>query len=292
MSIIPNIDFVSIHGGHSGQFCCHAQDSLESVVQAYVQKGFRWVGITEHMAPTESRFIYPDEIDAGFDVDALFARFEAYIEHCRCLQERYASQITIYAGFETEAYNGALKYAAELRSIYKPDYIVGSVHHVKDIPFDMGSEQYDQALKLTGGYEELYTVYFDRQYELLQRLKPEVVGHFDLIRIYDSRYFEHLNLPSVWRRICRNLEFIRSHGLILDFNLKALTKGATEPYVSASILKQALKMGIAMVPGDDSHGVSSVGGNIEKGIEILVAAGANTHWMKPVDVGKTAQLHA
>jgi histidinol-phosphatase (PHP family) len=113
-----------------------------------------------------------------------------------------------------------------------------------------------------------------------------VVGHFDLIRIYDAHYPDHLSLPAVWGRICRNLEFIQKNGLVLDFNLKALSKGASEPYVSAPILRQALDMGIAVVPGDDSHGIASVGGHIEKGIEILVAAGADTQWLKPIDIKK------
>jgi len=131
---------------------------------------------------------------------------------------------------------------------------------------------------------ELYCAYFDRQYELLSALKPEVVGHFDLIRIFDPNYLEHLVLPQVWERICRNLEFIRTNGLILDFNLRALSKGAEEPYVSKPILKKALSMGIAVVPGDDSHGVDSVGGHMDRGIEILSACGAATRWKRPVEV--------
>lgn len=284
MSLKNNIDFVSVHGGHSGQFCHHAQDSLAAVVEAYIEKGFAWVGITEHMPPVDNEFLYPDESAAGLNTEKTRDRFGKYIETCRSLQEKYASRICLFVGFETEAYRGALKYAMELRSQYKPDYIVGSVHHVNDIPFDMSPEQYVRALKSAGGYAELYTAYFDRQYELLRRLQPEVVGHFDLIRIFDPLYAAHLTLQPVWERICRNLEFIRAHGLIMDFNLKALSKGAVEPYVSAAILKQALSMGIAMVPGDDSHGVSSVGNHIEKGIEILEAMGGDTRWLRPVDV--------
>ncbi len=32
--------YVSIHGGHSGEFCSHAQDSLEEMVQEYIRQGF------------------------------------------------------------------------------------------------------------------------------------------------------------------------------------------------------------------------------------------------------------
>ena len=199
-------------------------------------------------------------------------------------ENKLTSKIEVYVGFETEAYSGALDYAAKLREQHRPDYIVGSVHHIDDISFDMGSDQYAKALQAAGGYESLYSAYFDRQYELLHHLKPEVVGHFDLIRIFDANYLDHLLLPLVWKRICRNLEFIRQEGLILDFNLRALSKGAVEPYVARPILKQALSMGIALVPGDDSHGVAGVAKGFEEGINVLKANNAPINWIRPIDI--------
>ncbi|MGD9211214.1 MAG: histidinol-phosphatase [Desulfobacteraceae bacterium] len=279
----PNsaVELVSIHGGHSGQFCSHALDSLEAIVKEYICKGFVWIGITEHIPPTNDRFLYPDEKAAGLTPEIMRQRFNNYVKTCRELQKKYEGQIQIYTAFETEGYPEALSYAEELRLRYRPDYIVGSLHHINDISFDSGIDEYSKALQSVGGYEALYSTYFDRQYELLCRLRPEVVGHFDLIRIFDSNYNDHLLLPEVWQRICRNLEFIRKNDLILDFNLRALSKGAKEPYVAVPILKQALSLGIALVPGDDSHGVASVGENIEKGITQLISAGANTQWIRP-----------
>ena len=43
------IELVSLHGGHSGEFCSHARDTLEEMVLAYIDQGFDRVGITEHM---------------------------------------------------------------------------------------------------------------------------------------------------------------------------------------------------------------------------------------------------
>ena len=40
---------ISLHGGHSGEFCCHAQDGLADIIAQYIQMGFRQVGITEHI---------------------------------------------------------------------------------------------------------------------------------------------------------------------------------------------------------------------------------------------------
>lgn len=272
---------VSVHGGHSGDFCNHARDGLDAVVETYVRKGFRWVGITEHMPPVSDRFLYPEEMAAGLDAAAIRARFERYIHTCRELQRRYEADIRIFVGMETEAYTGALNYAEQLIKEFRPDYWVGSVHHVADIPIDGTAELYREAAAAVGGIDRLYCDYFDRQLEMIRRLTPAVVGHFDLIRIFDDDYPARLEKPEITARITRNLDLIRELGLILDFNVRALAKGASEPYVSTPILRMAIDRGIAVVPGDDSHGVDTVGQNLDEGMAILKQMGADTRWRRP-----------
>src|SRR5690606_6562191 len=82
-----------------------------------------------------------------------------------------------------------------------------------------------------------------------------------------------LALPSVAQRVQRNLDFIRDKDLILDFNLRGFHKGE-EQYPCREILLEALRLGIAVVPGDDSHGVASVGKHFERGLEVLRELGA------------------
>jgi histidinol-phosphatase (PHP family) len=82
-------------------------------------------------------------------------------------------------------------------------------------------------------------------------------------------------------RIKRNLQLIQELDLIMDFNLRSLLKGADEPYISRVILEMALELGISIVPGDDSHGLSSVGANMEKAIAILEELGCDTNWQEP-----------
>jgi histidinol-phosphatase (PHP family) len=116
---------------------------------------------------------------------------------------------------------------------------------------------------------------------MIKLLQPAVVGHFDLIRIFDPGYKERLLLPEIMERIKRNLQLIGELELILDFNLRSLLKGADEPYISRVILEMAVEMGISVVPGDDSHGLGSVGANMEKAVAILRELGCNTNWKEP-----------
>ena len=278
---MADIKLVSVHGGHSGSFCGHAVDTLEAIVERYVELGFEWVCLTEHMPAEITRLIAPEEATQGFDVVELQQRFDEYFVEARRLKVLHQDKIDILVGFETDAYTGYEDSVARLISRHQPDMIVGSVHHVHDILFDGKLEDYKRAAELSGSLEALYCDYFDKQLELIERFQPAVVGHFDLIRIHDSNYMQRWEDVEVRDRALRNLTRIKELGLILDLNVRALSKGAMEPYISAPLVEYAIAEGILMSPGDDSHGIESVAANLIEGAEILIARGGKANWSKP-----------
>ncbi len=272
---------VSVHGGHSGEFCVHAQDRLEDIIRRYIEEGFAWVGITEHAPPPGDDLRYPDETAQGLTAAALQENFSHYIRKARHLKTKYAGQLPIFIGFETEAYDNYVETTRQLVNAYQVDYIVGSVHHIDNMCFDFSKAMYQAVCKFSGGIDGVYKKYFDKQYELICKLQPAVVGHFDLVRIHDPDYEERLRKPAIRDRIERNLEKIKTLDLILDFNTRPFKKGGKEPYVSRRILKRAKQLDIKVVPGDDSHGVSDIGADLRKGMEILRAEGFDTPFPEP-----------
>ncbi len=275
----PNL--VSVHGGHSGRYCRHARDTLEEMIQTYIQEGFKWVGITEHMPPPLDCFRYPDEVEAGITAADLNKSFRAYMDELNRLKKEYSSRILIFTGFEAEAYTGYKEYVKMLIRTFQPDYIVGSVHHVDDLCFDFSETMYWKAAFALGGLDLMYEKYFDIQYRMISELNPAVVGHFDLVRLFDPDYRSRIKKPGIWEKIERNLEACKTYDLILDFNTRALAKDAAEPYITEDILDRAIRMGIKIVPGDDSHGVSDIGEYTGKGIELLEKKGVSTSWPTP-----------
>lgn len=273
---------VSVHGGHSAEFCSHARDRLEEIVDRYAELGFAWVGITEHMPAPSDALVPPEERTAGLDAKAMRERFEAYVAECRRLQRAYAGRLRVLVAFETEVCTGSRAVVEELVARFEPDYVVGSVHHVDDVCIDASPELYAEAARRAGGVDALYERYFDLQLELVRWLRPAVVGHFDLIRLLDPEWQERLRRPAIASRARRNLEAIAAYGGILDLNVRALAKGQPEPYVAAPLLARARELGIAVVPGDDSHGVADVGRNVDTGIRLLEAARFETRrWPVP-----------
>lgn len=119
------------------------------------------------------------------------------------------------------------------------DFFIGSIHHVHTIPIDFNREMYVEARVKSGGIDErLYEDYFDLQYEMLQALKPPIVGHFDLIRLMsDDSNADFLQWPGVLQRVSRNLGLIVEYGGILELNSAALRKGMNEPYPVKAVCK-------------------------------------------------------
>ncbi len=278
---MANPRLISYHGCHSGQFCTHAGDRLEDMVKMYIQKGFYAIGITEHIPPPEDRFRYADEIAAGQTLAFLNERFDNYCRTVRHLKKKYAGDITIYLAFETESYTGYLPHVRHLVQRCRPDYILGSVHHVRDLCFDYSASHYLKAAGACGGMDNLYHEYFDLQYDLIRSLRPSVVAHFDIIRIHDPDYKERIQTPEIRTKTIRNLKLIKKLGLLLDFNLRPLSRGEAEPYLSGMILDLAKELGIRAVPGEDSHCIDDIGRHIHHGIRILEQKGFSTDWPEP-----------
>ncbi|WP_321495434.1 histidinol-phosphatase [uncultured Desulfobacter sp.] len=272
---------ISLHGGHCGQFCCHAQDSLEDLVKAYISKGFKAVGISEHMPPPAHRFLYPDELMQGLSLKDLEERFSKYFLELERLKQKYKSDIRIFKGFETETVTGSPARVRSLIKEFRPDYIVGSVHHIGDRCFDYSRQDYEAIAEHLNGLDNMYMAYFDAQYEMILDLHPFVVGHFDLIRIYDPDFETRLGKPEIARRIERNLAVIKNLGLILDYNQRPLVRGEKAPYLAPSILARAKALEIPVVPGDDSHSKEQAGRFIDSAVKSLRDLGFSTSWPIP-----------
>ncbi len=260
----------SFHGGHSGEFCRHANGSLAEVLESACERGFSVYGVSEHAPRLRSEDLYPDEEDL---TPADLARiFSAYVECARSLQEELRGRLEVLVGFETEMVppEGWLEWMNELRGAAF-DYTIGSVHHVGDIPIDMTSERNVHAAEQMGGMSALHRAYFEQLARMVSDFRPTVVGHFDLIRKFDGTNpsFD----ASTWPAIERALEAVRESGALLDVNAAPPRRGLGPPYPLEAILERAREMEIGVTLGDDSHGPTDVGIGLDACLKAISAAG-------------------
>lgn len=265
---------VSLHGGHSGEFCDHAQDRLEQLVLGAIALGMPVYGLTEHAPRVEPQHVYDEESAMGWDTDYLAALFARYAAEAKRLQRVYADQIELLAGFEAEVIPEGryVEVMRGLREQHALDYFVGSVHWVDGIIIDYTRARFDQAVAAQGGLERLALRYYDIAAEMVASLRPEVVGHLDLVRRHGGND-PALETPAVQERAKAVLALMKEHDAILDINTAGYRKGLGSPYPAPWLLEVAHDIGVACCFGDDAHRVLEVGAGILEAREYLLDHG-------------------
>ncbi len=255
---------VSLHGGHSGEFCNHAHDTLSDILEAAAQAGYHTFGVSEHVARVESRFLYEEELDLGWDIAKVIRDFEAYGTSVRQTAEPFQDRLVVLCGFEIEVvpqdrYVDLMK---DYRSRFGFDYMVGSVHFVDEILIDGPLHLFEKAVAGRGNLENLCVAYYDLLSEMIEALQPEVVGHLDLVR-KNAPLDANLATPAIRSAVEGVLERVRAQGAILDLNTAGYRKGLGSPYPAPWLVQWANDMGIGFCFGDDSHSPGDVGAGID-----------------------------
>lgn len=288
------------HHSHSGQFCSHAKDTLSDVLGRAERLGFTHFHLSEHVPRQNTTELYPEELEAKVTPETLRSTFQAYLSEARKLQAEYTERGTlqILVGCESENITspGTLDYLTQVLGSdanTKPehigegvvDYIVGSLHHTHSIPIDFDRETFDRSVEsfktsatssITDAHLKLIDQYLEDQMEVLQRLNPEVIGHFDLFRLFVPEL--KLEAPDVWAKVERNIRFAIGYGALFECNAAAFRKGWNTSYPGKEILDSILSMNGRLCLSDDSHGVQAVGLNYLRMRQYLVDSGVDTIW--------------
>jgi histidinol-phosphatase (PHP family) len=268
----------SYHGGHSGEFCGHAKGQLAAVVAAAVERGFTTYGLSEHAPRFELQHLYPEE--SGLTPADLLQKFSSYVRSALELRERHAGELELLIGFETEALptQDWARKMRELRASAPFDYIVGSVHSIGDTWLDLNAETSARAAEENGGWEALRGAYFDQLANLVNTLRPEVVGHVDLIRRFEAPDFQFS--AAALGHAERVLEAARSVGAALEVNAAPFRRGFGPVYPGPQVLRRAREMGVFVTLGDDSHGPDGVGIGLDACLRAISVAGyTSVHYL-------------
>lgn len=166
------------------------------------------------------------------------------------LKTAYASRIKLLVGLETEFITpvdlDSLQALLEKHGD-SIEYVVGSLHHVNGIPIDFDLPTFQKALNKFNDptmlvsrdfhtMESFLSSYFDAHFELLNHIRPEVVGHIDLCRLYDHT-LKLREFPLAWGRLVRNVRFAVEYGALFEANAAAFRKGWPTAYPAEDVLE-------------------------------------------------------
>ncbi len=194
----------------------------------------------------------------------------AYIDEIRRLQKKYADQIEIYLGMEYDGYS-----TVENRELY--DYIIGDAHYLKlDDGFhtvdDSRETQLEDIRKHFGGDANGYAkAYFETYVDSVQRLKPEILGHFDLLTKFNV--FDE-NCPVYRAAALDALTAALKVSPLIEMNTGAMSRKVKDaPYPAPFLLKEILAQGGKIILNSDSHNKDHLDFYFDESIEILRSVG-------------------
>lgn len=289
------------HHSHSSSYSQHGASSLEEMVARANNLDFKLFCLTEHVPRKKSKYLYPEEIhnfnNPLKDIEKLEKDFDRFVHHSKKIKDRYDKEfgMKIIIGTEIESCDyDQIMYCHEIMNKYNKviKFCVGSVHHVNGIPIDFDQDNWNKSVKnCNNNLRQFIKNYYETQYEMLTILKPIIVGHFDLYKLFLPTDLEFdkvsgqikddenrnlklnqdmvttvakTNVLDLWEDVrnlvIRNLKFIGSYGGLLEINTSGLRKKLAEPYPSKDVCKLAQKYCQGrFVLSDDSHSVDQIG---------------------------------
>ena len=233
--------------------CNHAKGSMESYIERAIELGIDVYGFSEHA---------PMDFDEHYRLN--FSEMKSYENDVKNLQDKYKDDITILLGYEVDY----LKNHMDDRVLHSNvDYLIGSVHFLKEWGFD-NPEFNDEYSKRN--IDEIWQEYFDAIEAMAKTGHFDIVGHLDLIKIFNF-------IPKKDIRLIAQpaLKAIKTSNMVIELNAAGLRKPCKELYPSQSLLEIAYELDIPITFSSDAHAIGQVGFKYNEAKELAKKVGYN-----------------
>jgi histidinol-phosphatase (PHP family) len=226
-------------------FCRHATGSLEEYARAAVARGITEICFTPHLPlPGFRPGFFNDRLRmAGED----FPRYLDELERTRTL----VPGLTILSGVEADYIEGKEEYIERFLSAHAFDFVLMSVHFIRDWPEDQFVFDYEGDPR---PLERIYDDYLAAVRKGVETGLYDSVAHFDLIKKPGA--------PLLATHRAEVEEIIGScvtRGMSAEINTSGVRKEIGETYPSPAIVALMARRGLPLTPGSDAHAPSQVG---------------------------------
>lgn len=241
---------------------CDGQSTASQMAQSAWEKGFVSLGFSSHACQGyDPRYAMSEDGERG------------YMRDVNALREEYRGRMRIWLGVERD------QHAYADRSAYA--YIIGSAHYIpagsRLVAVDGSAAVLREVCKTHYGGDgmALAHAYYEALSAYIPDYKPDIIGHFDLVRKHNRAlgFFDEQD-PAYLRMAKRAMETVYAGCALLEVNTGGMARaGATEPYPILPLLEHWRELGGRVILASDCHLASQIAFGYEKGLALIRQAG-------------------
>ena len=260
---------------HTHTRYCDGTDEPENYVKAAIQADVVKLGFSAH-GPLS--FENEWSIRNKFDLDA-------YCLEIRKLGEKYKDTIEINLALEMDYIPGKTEKFSTIKKRLKLDYTLGSIHLVSKENtdgywfIDGPAKNFDNGLQKIFNFniKEAVAHYFRQSMEMIDKEKPDIIGHMDKIKMNNrGKYFLETD-PWYKKLITELLTHIKEKGTIVEINTRGIYKNRFSGlFPDIWIIKYCVKNKIPLMLNSDAHSPEEITGYFRETSILLKYIGVNT----------------
>lgn len=189
----------------------------------------------------------------------------------------------VFLGMEVDYIPGTGYSFDHFRKNYPLDYLIGSVHLVRngspdDLWFIDGPDPatyFDGLNNLFGGeIRRGVRAYYNQINEMLESSRMEVIGHFDKIKMHNRGRLFNEEEPWYVALVDETLELVKKKGVIVEVNTRGLYKKRSDSlFPGPAILTKMHGLGIPVVISSDAHKPAEISLLFRETAELLYNTG-------------------
>ena len=187
-------------------------------------------------------------------------------EYCRFVRE----DTDLRLGIEADFIPGVEDRTANLLEARDFDYVVGSVHFLRDHALDMD----DYSVWSTGrSAEDIWRAYFLALGEAARSGLFDILAHLDLVKVWGRR--RPLPEGDLRRYYELAIDGIAESGVAIEVSTAGLRKHAQEIYPAPALLRMCVEAGAPIALSSDAHRPEDIGADYDSVLELLESAGVS-----------------
>jgi histidinol-phosphatase (PHP family) len=217
--------------------CNHAEGSIDEYVQKAIDEKIKYFGFADHA---------PMNFDTTYRMN--FNQMQEYENSILDVREKYKKEISILLAYEVDFLAG---YMDERILSAKVDYLIGSVHFIGEWGFDnpefIGEYKHKDINKI-------WQEYFDAIKALAKSNLFEIVGHIDLIKVFNF-------LPTKEIKVLAKdaIKEIKKANMVVELNAAGYRKPIKQPYPGKEIMELLCEYDIPITFSSDAHKPEQIG---------------------------------